>query len=86
MLDYVKEIGATRGSALYYDANGALRNGLEEAFRLTVENGASRQKVQEVQLTLGGFVAKWRNVRPIPIEEDFFENVWRSYRENKNIV
>jgi len=24
-------------------------------------------------------------VRPIPQEDDFFENVWRGYRENKNI-
>ena len=28
----------------------------------------------------------WRPVRPIPEDDDFFENVWRSYRENRNIV
>ena len=27
----------------------------------------------------------WRPVRPIPEDDDFFENVWRSYRETKNI-
>ncbi|SDD46072.1 Succinate dehydrogenase/fumarate reductase, flavoprotein subunit [Sanguibacter gelidistatuariae] len=27
----------------------------------------------------------WRPVRPIPEDDDFFENVWRTYRENQNI-
>ena len=43
------------------------------------------QKVQEVVLTDAGFVQTVRNVRPIPSDDSFFENVWRSYRENKNI-
>ena len=27
----------------------------------------------------------WRTPRPIPEDDDFFENVWRSYRETGNI-
>ncbi|MBI9115894.1 FAD-binding protein [Sanguibacter suaedae] len=27
----------------------------------------------------------WRPVRPIPEDDDFFENVWRTYRENRNV-
>ena len=27
----------------------------------------------------------WRAPRPIPEDDDFFENVWRSYRETGNI-
>ena len=27
----------------------------------------------------------WREVHPIPEDSDFFENVWRSYRETGNI-
>ncbi|WP_083941725.1 FAD-binding protein [Sanguibacter suarezii] len=27
----------------------------------------------------------WRPVRPIPEDDDFFENVWRAYRETQNI-
>jgi succinate dehydrogenase / fumarate reductase flavoprotein subunit len=27
----------------------------------------------------------WRPVRPIPEDDDFFENVWRDYREHRNI-
>ncbi len=43
------------------------------------------QKVQEVQYINGAFTLSTRDVRPIPAEDAFFENVWRSYRENKNI-
>lgn len=41
--------------------------------------------VQEVILSENGFAATVRPVRPIPKEDTFFENVWRSYRENRNI-
>ena len=27
----------------------------------------------------------WRAPRPIPEDDDFFENVWRSYRETENV-
>ncbi len=43
------------------------------------------EKVQEVTLTENGFEVTARPVRPIPQEDDFFENVWRTFRENKNI-
>ena len=43
------------------------------------------QKVQEVQYINGVFTSSTRDVRPIPNEDAFFENVWRNYRENKNI-
>ena len=43
------------------------------------------QKVQEVVLTADGFKSSRRNVRPIPSDDSFFENVWRGYRQNKNI-
>jgi len=41
--------------------------------------------VQEVRLTEHGFAVHVRPVRPIPEDDAFFENVWRSYRENQNI-
>lgn len=41
--------------------------------------------VQEVALTENGFEVTTRKVRPIPGDDVFFENVWRGYRENKNI-
>ena len=42
-------------------------------------------KVQEVRLTEKGFEVTVRPVRPIPKEDGFFENVWRNYRESKNV-
>ena len=41
--------------------------------------------VQEVEQTENGFAVTVRPVRPIPQEDSFFENVWRAYRENKNV-
>ncbi|MBE6730220.1 MAG: FAD-binding protein [Ruminococcaceae bacterium] len=87
LIDFSETIGATRGSALYGDKNGELRNGLDELFRFTVENGESFKKIQEVKLCEDKLSATtlWRDVRPFVDEEDFFENVWRRYREDKNI-
>jgi len=33
----------------------------------------------------GHALFRWRPVRPIPEDDDFFENVWREFREHKNI-
>ena len=85
MVDYAHVVGATRGSALYYDEKGCLRRGLEEFFRFTREDGSSGRRIQEVWLTEQGFRVRWRDVRPLDPGEDFFENVWRAYREHKNI-
>ncbi|MBQ3551015.1 MAG: FAD-binding protein [Clostridia bacterium] len=43
------------------------------------------KKVQEVTFTENGFEVTERSVRPIPSDDAFFENVWRTFRENKNI-
>ncbi|MBO5726618.1 MAG: FAD-binding protein [Clostridia bacterium] len=85
MIDYSVTVGATRGSSLYFDKCGKLRTGLEEMFRFTEETGDTKAKVQETVISNGGFVSSWREVRPIPQNDDFFENVWRQFRENKNI-
>ena len=41
-------------------------------------------KVQETWMDGEGFKTLWRDVRPIPEDDDFFENIWRSYRKNQN--
>ena len=43
------------------------------------------KKIQEIQFINGEFKLSTRDVRPIPQDDAFFENVWRIYRENKNI-
>lgn len=85
MLDFAKTADGTRGSALYCDKSGDKCDGLEEMFRMKCESGKSRDMIQEVSLCGGKYTASWRKVRPIPDNDDFFENVWRNYRENKNI-
>ena len=85
MIDYTDTVGDTRGSALYFDSRGQLRDGLEEMFRFCGDSGRTGGRVQQTVLTDGGFHSYWRQVRPIPKDDDFFENVWRQYRENKNI-
>ncbi len=49
------------------------------------ESDFDPDKVQEVEYKNGEFIVTVRKVRPIPEEEDFFEKVWKGYRENKNI-
>ena len=85
LIDYAENIGETRGSSLLFDKNGKLRKGLEETFRFKEETGNTKSKIQETYLSGNDFKCSVRVVRPIPQNDDFFENVWASYRENKNI-
>ena len=81
MIDYAERSGASRGSALYTDPRGDLRDGFEEIFRMSPEDVSLRERVQTVTMTDDGFEVSWRPVRPIPPEDGFFENVWREFRE-----
>lgn len=49
------------------------------------EPNTDPKTIQEIQYADGRFIVNIREVRPIPREDAFFENVWRGYRENKNI-
>ncbi len=46
---------------------------------------AAPSQVQQVTYKDGKFDCFLREVRPLDLEEGFFENIWRGYRENKNI-
>lgn len=86
MLDYISCGGKSRGSALYTDPNGVKPFAeLPDAFTFTVDDGSRGDLVQEVTYAGGECRFEWRNVRPIPQDDDFFENVWRDYRETENI-
>ena len=73
MKNYCEKTRLTRGSAIYKNTD------------LTAEKADLSGMIQEIYLDRGVFNALWRPVRPIPGDEGFFENVWRNYRENKNI-
>ncbi|MDO5422655.1 MAG: FAD-binding protein [Eubacteriales bacterium] len=75
MLDYSRNGNGSRGSALYLQGRQILKGSP------TFEN-----QVQECWMEPDGKVrCSWRGARPIPEEDGFFENVWRTYRENRNV-
>ena len=49
------------------------------------QNATHRNKIRQIHFNGSEFVTTIRDVRPIPQDDDFFENVWRGYREHKNI-
>ena len=85
VLDFSERVGGTRGSSLYTDGNGSLRDGLDEIFRFTAADTSFNSKIQETVFDNNGCKNTWRDVRPVPASDDFFEVVWQKYRENKNI-
>lgn len=84
MNEYVKLGGKSRGSSIYTSKNGHSPEGMEDIFRFELDNGAFDKSVLcvDYQNGVSSFV---RDVRPLPEGGGFFENVWREYRENKNI-
>lgn len=71
--NYWNETAFTRGSAIYINA------------ATTKEPANPKDRIQSISYDNGEFTVNWRKVRQIPDNDGFFENVWRTYRENKNI-
>ena len=86
MADYIDKGGKSRGSALYHDAAGEKpHSALDEMFRYAVDDGELGKLVQEAAYKDGACTFEWRPIRPLPQDDDFFENVWRGYRDNGNV-
>ncbi len=86
MINYIESGGKSRGSALYTDRSGSKPDEkLPDIFTFTLDDGEKDDYIQEMTYRNGKCTFNWRKVRPIPGENDFFENVWRGYRENKNV-
>ena len=86
MLDYVLQGGKSRGSAICHDNGGIHPYGfLPPEFTYFLDDGSKDSLVQEMSYKDGKCSFNWRKVRPIPHEDDFFENVWRSFRKNGNV-
>ena len=86
MSNYIEAGGKSRGSALYTDPHGTKPYpSLPETFSFSIEDGSRGALVQEGDFNWNGCHYTWRPVRPLPREDDFFENVWRSFRETGNI-
>lgn len=87
MMDYTAHQGKSRGSALYTDMREGTKpyDSLPDSFTFALDEN-EHPLVQELWFENGTCRSEWRAVRPIPEDDDFFENVWRSYRENQNIM
>jgi succinate dehydrogenase/fumarate reductase flavoprotein subunit len=86
MLNYIEQGGKSRGSALYTDAKGKKPYAaLPDEFIFRLDDGKRSDMIQEILFREDYTEFFWRKVNPIPEDDDFFENVWRSFRENGNI-
>ena len=86
MADYTAHGGQSRGSALYTDLTGGVKPfaQLPDTFTFALDE-TEAPLIQELWFEDGTCRTGWRAPRPIPEDDDFFENVWRSYRETGNI-
>ena len=86
MADYTAHGGQSRGSALYTDLTGGVKPfaQLLDTFTFALDE-TEAPLIQELWFEDGTCKTDWRAPRPIPEDDDFFENVWRSYRETGNI-
>jgi len=84
--DYIENGGKSRGSYLVSDMNGILPcKMLCDDFRFLPDDGILKTRVCETKLILENGKIKcsssWADVRSIPCEENWFENVWSEFRE-----
>ena len=86
MADYTAHGGKSRGSALYTDLTGGVKPfaQLPDTFTFALDE-TEAPLIQELWFEDDTCRTGWRAPRPIPKDDDFFENVWRSYRETGNI-
>lgn len=82
---YVRAGGKSRGSAIYSSENGQAPEKMEDVFRFELDNGDFNDQIFELTLKGTDVEGVSRPVRPLPEGGGFFENVWRDYRETKNI-
>ena len=84
MCDYAENGTGSRGSSLYHDDDGLLPDdSLPSLFRFTLEKDAVDNRVQEVSLVNGECKIEWRDTHTIPERDNFFENVWKAFRQKK---
>jgi len=87
--EYLDKKGQSRGSYLVKNPDGkipCLEVGDDWKFLLNDQDTFVNKKILEVSLDSGGNVSKqWIDIRPIPQDNTWFENVWNRYM-NDDIV
>ena len=85
--EYLEKGGKSRGSYIVMNPDGekpceAL--GDEWKFSLNQEDAFVNQKILQIYLDEEAKVKKqWVDIRPIPQEEAWFENVWNAYLKDE---
>lgn len=86
MLDYLRQGGKSRGSALYTDMDGSKASeNLPDIFTMKCDGGTGRNKVQEIMLDGEKCSICWRKTREIPQIDYFFETQWREFRKRRHL-
>ena len=80
MLDYLARGGQSRGSAMYLVPEGEPIPQLPAQYRFALDGEAHARLVQELTWTGKSCDVTWREVRPMPPEDESFELVWKEYR------
>ncbi len=84
-IDYLKRKGLSRGSALYSVRNGKIHpKCLDDRFTYNLES-KREDEIISIKMTDGEVKASVRKVREIPNDDDFFENIWASFRKDGNV-
>ena len=86
--EYILRGGGSRGSYLVRDENGKLPFlSLPEEFRFSLDDGELLGSVCEIALDAETWECQcdWKPVRPIPSDDNWFENVWAEYRQGEVI-
>ncbi|MCL2304585.1 MAG: FAD-binding protein [Planctomycetaceae bacterium] len=86
--EFIRKGGGSRGSYLIRDKSGQLPiESLPEEFRFMLDGGELSQSVCEIALdtTTMECRCQWKPVRPIPSDDNWFENVWAEYRKGEVI-
>jgi hypothetical protein len=86
--EFIRKGGGSRGSYLIQDKNGKLPiESLTEDFRFSLDDGKLLNSVCQIALDADSMECKceWKPVRLIPLDDNWFENIWAEYRKG-NIV
>jgi Succinate dehydrogenase/fumarate reductase, flavoprotein subunit len=89
--EYIEKGGKSRGSYLVVDNAGMLpAPKLPEDFMYSLDDGGFMEKLCEVSVGIKDGAIEcshdWKTVRPIPREDNWFENVWNDFINGKIII
>jgi succinate dehydrogenase / fumarate reductase flavoprotein subunit len=81
MDDYIRRGGGSRGSALVVGGDGCEAIPGFPEHRMMPVDASLDGRVQQVSLWEDSFTVAWRDVRPLPPRDTWFETVWAGYRQ-----